>query len=391
MLQQLPQFHPLAFYRQPTMPAVGPTRVSETEYWEKYYNDSDHHYEWNNGYLEEKGVSEKLTTESYEWFFELLRNYLRVTGNGQMIALETGFRLVLPGQRTIRKPDLGVILQQNPVPWQEGDHSYQGICDLCVEALSDSTTAEIERDTETKFTEYARAGVKEYYILYAYGDPQEFYQWTPPGVYIPIPRRDRDLICSRVLPGFQFRVSDLQRQPSPEEMSEDYVYKGFMLPALQASKQAQQQVTQLLEMEREARLQEQEARHVAEVHAQQEREARRREEEARQVAEALAQQEQEARRQEQEARQVAEVLAQQEQEARRREEEARQMAEVLAQQEREARQVAEVHARQEREARLQEREARLQEQEARQAIEAKFRQLEVELARFRLLPESASS
>jgi C4-dicarboxylate-specific signal transduction histidine kinase len=39
----------------------------------------------------------------------------------------------------------------------------------------------------------------------------------------------------------------------------------------------------------------------------------------------------------------------------------------------------------------QEREARLQEQEARQAIEAKFRQLEAELARFRPLPESATS
>jgi hypothetical protein len=370
MFQRLPQFHPLAFYRRPTTPTVGPPRVSETEYWENYYNDSDHHYEWNNGYLEEKGVSEKLTTESYEWFFELLRNYLRVTRNGQLLALETGFRLVLPGKTTIRKPDLAVILKQNPVPWQEQDHSYQGICDLCVEALSDSTTAEIERDTVTKFTEYARAGVKEYYILYAYGDPQAFYQLTTQGVYVPIPRRDRDIISSGVLPGFQFRISDLQRQPSPEEMSEDQVYKGFMLPALQAMRAFAQQ-------EREARLQEQEARQVAEVHAQQEREAR-------QVAEVHAQQEREARQvavahaqQEQEARQVAEAHAQQEREARLREQEARQ--------------VAEAHAQQEREARLREREARLQEQEARQAVEAKIRQLEAELARFRPPPESASS
>lgn len=123
MFQRWPQFYPLAFYRQPTTPEVGPPRVSETEYWEHYYNDSDHHYEWNNGSLEEKGVSEKLTTDSYKWFFELLQNYLRVTGQGQLLALETGFRLVLPGKRTIRKPDLGVILKQNPVPWQDQDHS----------------------------------------------------------------------------------------------------------------------------------------------------------------------------------------------------------------------------------------------------------------------------
>jgi len=288
MFQRIPQFDPLILYRRSTTPDVGPTRISETDYWENYYEDSDHHYEWNDGYLEEKGVSEKLTTESYEWFFELLRNYLRVTGNGQLMALETGFRLVLPGKTTIRKPDLGVILKQNPVPWQDQDHSYQGICDLCVEALSDSTKAEMERDTDTKFKEYARAGVKEYYILYAYGAPQEFYRRTPQGVYLPLPRRDRDIISSMVLPGFQFRVSDLQRQPSPEEMSEDQVYQGFMLPALQAMKALAQQ--------------EREARQVAEIHAQQEREARH-------VAEAHAQQEQEAR-------QVAEAYAQQEREAR---------------------------------------------------------------------------
>jgi hypothetical protein len=171
----------------------------------------------------------------------------------------------------------------------------------------------MERDTVTKFTEYARAGVKEYYILYAYGVPQEFYQLTSQGVYVPLPRRPPDIIRSGVLPGFQFRLADLQRQPSPEEMSEDQVYQGFMLPALQAMR-------------------------------------------------SIAQQEREAR----------------------------QVAEAIAQQEREARQVAEVHAQQEREARLQEREARLREQEARQAVEAKFRQLEAELARLRPL-ESASS
>jgi Uma2 family endonuclease len=278
--------------------------------------------------LEEKGVSEKLTTESYEWFFELLRYYLRETKNGQLLALETGFRLVLPDKTTIRKPDLAVILNSNPVRWEDQDHFYRGIGDLCVEALSDSSTAAMERDTVTKFTEYAQAGVKEYYILYAYGDPQEFYQLTPQGVYVPMPRRDRDIICSEVLPGFQFRVSDLQRHPSPEEMSEDHVYQGFMLLKLQALRAFVQQA-------REARLQEQEAR-----------------------------------LQKQEARQVAEAHAQQEQEAHRRE--------------REARQVAEAHAQQEREARLQEREAR-------QAIEAKIRQLEAELARFRQSQESASS
>ncbi|MCP4109136.1 MAG: hypothetical protein GY749_27005, partial [Desulfobacteraceae bacterium] len=32
--------------------------VSEDEYWEKYYEHPDFSYEWNNGYLEERPVSD---------------------------------------------------------------------------------------------------------------------------------------------------------------------------------------------------------------------------------------------------------------------------------------------------------------------------------------------
>jgi len=260
--------------RPPLTTVVVSGWVSEAEYWEHYYEDSDHHYEWNNGMLEEKGVSDKLTLLSYEWFFELLRHYLRVTQLGQLMALETGFRLVLPNKTTIRKPDLGVILNSNPVVWNDSDNSFRGICDLCVEAISDSTTAEMERDTVTKFHEYARVGVKEYYLLYADGFPQQFYRLTTAGVYAPIPLMPPDIISSTVLPGFQFRVSDLQRQPSPEEMSEDSVYRAFMLPVLQAERQTRQQVERLLEVAESQVQQEREARQVAEISAQQERQAR---------------------------------------------------------------------------------------------------------------------
>jgi hypothetical protein len=85
---------------------------------------------------------------------------------------------------------------------------------------------------------------------------------------VPIPPTSDGLIGSNVLPGFQFRLTDLQRRPTLTEMSEDPVYRAFALPALQA--------------ERRARQVEKEARQVAEAQAQAEREAR-------QVAEADAQ------------------------------------------------------------------------------------------------------
>ncbi len=45
------------------------------------------------------------------------------------------------------------------------DRTYQGIFDLCIESLSDSTRSEIERDVVAKKNEYEAIGVQEYYIL----------------------------------------------------------------------------------------------------------------------------------------------------------------------------------------------------------------------------------
>ncbi|EDN66179.1 hypothetical protein BGP_0528 [Beggiatoa sp. PS] len=44
--------------------------VSETVYWEKYYENPENIYEWNNGILEEKPVSDHLNVLMYLWFLE---------------------------------------------------------------------------------------------------------------------------------------------------------------------------------------------------------------------------------------------------------------------------------------------------------------------------------
>jgi hypothetical protein len=212
----------------------------------------------------------------YQWLVNLLANFLLAFPIGKMIGLEMSFRLSLPNQVTIRKPDLGVVLNSNPVPLGPFDQSYRGIFDLCLESLSYSTPAEVKRDTVTKKAEYEQAGVKEYYVLDARGKPTTFYQLNAAGIYTPILPTAEGIIISQVLPGWQFRLTDLQRQPSLVELSEDAVYRAFVLPALQAAKQAHQS-------EREARQKESEARQLAEATAQFEREAR-------QLAEAKLQQ-----------------------------------------------------------------------------------------------------
>ena len=268
-------------------------RVSEAEYWEKYYDyvgPEDHQYEWNNGYLEEKPMSDYVSFLMYKWFLKLLDSFLEVYPQADIIGLEMGFRLVLPHKTVIRKPDLGVVLNSNPVPLGPFDPSYRGIFDICIESLSYSTPKEVKRDTVTKKREYAQAGVKEYYILDSRGQQTRFYQLTPGGIYRPIPPTSDGVMGSTVLPGFQFRLTDLQRQPSLEQLSDDPVYSAFVLPALQAAKRAQQA--------------EADARQVAEAQAQAERDAR-------QLAEAQAQAERDARRQEAEVWHVMEAKLQQ--------------------------------------------------------------------------------
>lgn len=229
-------------YPSPLIQRVRPAvsrrkRVSEAEYWAKYYHDADHCYEWNNGYLEEKPMPDRVSYFMYDWLVKLLGHYLEVHPIAETIGLEMGFRLVLPRQTVVRKPDLGIVRYDNPIPLGDYDPSYQGIFDICIESLSYSKPSEVKRDTVTKKREYAKAGVPEYYILDSRGKNTAFYHLTTRGVYALIPPvAGTDLICSSVLPGFQFRMADLSRRPSVRQMSQDSVYQGFVGLDLQAER-----------------------------------------------------------------------------------------------------------------------------------------------------------
>ncbi len=91
-----------------------------------------------------------LSIALYQWFLRLLEEYLTVFPIGGMMALEMGFRLDLGDKVSVRKPDLAVLLHSNPVVPHPTDRSFHGVCDLCIEFLSDSTPMEVERDTVHK-------------------------------------------------------------------------------------------------------------------------------------------------------------------------------------------------------------------------------------------------
>ena len=222
-------------------------RVTLEEYWEKWYEnpyqDLDVSYEWNNGILEAKPLPNAPQIGLYNWFLALLLCNVQTYSHASLINLETGFMLKIDdesdpkGERIqVRKPDIGVILNTNPVPWGALDlRHFDGVCDMVVEAVSDSTTAEVLRDTVEKRQDYALGGVKEYYILDPGAELMRFYTLTPEGVYDEIPPDPNGVIRSSVLSGLQFRLDDLQLRPHLADLARDDVYSQYVIPDLQVA------------------------------------------------------------------------------------------------------------------------------------------------------------
>jgi Uma2 family endonuclease len=235
--------------------------VSRSVYWEDYYEHDSFSYEWNNGRLEEKPMPTFISYSMYSWFVDILHRFLEEHPIARPMGLDMGFNLPLSYKTTIRKPDLGVVLNNNPIPLGDRDKSYKGIFDLCIESLSYSSRREIERDVVQKMSEYEQGGVREYYILDDRGQHTTFYQRNQHGLYVPLqpvmfPAReggDGAVIQSTVLPNFQFRIADLYKRPLLINLTEDVVYRDFIMLEYQATKAQVEKERQAKERERQAK------------------------------------------------------------------------------------------------------------------------------------------
>ena len=314
--------------------------VTLEEYWARWYEnpypDIDASYEWNNGRLEAKPLSNRRQLDLYKWFLLILHCNVKRFDHAALINLETGFVLTIAdpaepsGERVqVRKPDIGVILNSNPVSWGGIDQRhFAGVCDLVVESLSDSSLAEVRRDTEEKKRDYALAGVKEYYILDPGGEHMRLYRLTPGGHYEEIRPDDEGVVRSEALPGFQFRMEDLERQPELEELALDNVYSGYVLLRYQASVAKAAAEAQRADSEAAAR---QQAEEQAAVEAQRaDTEAQRADTEAQRADTEAQRANREAQRADSEAvaRQQAEEQAEEEAAARQQAEERSQALEA---------------------------------------------------------------
>jgi len=224
-------------------------RVSEEEYWEKYY-DNDRIFEWNDGVLEEKPMGDHLSYLMSDWFHSLLKEYLEVNPVAKIFGTDLGFRLVLPKVTVIRRPDLSVVLNSNPVRFGLLDRSYEGTFDICFEFLSDSDRKAAERDTLEKKSEYCAGGIREYFILDRLGRGTAFYRLNS-GFYSPVLPTSDGVIRSDVLPGFQFCEEHLYTLPPFTELADDPVYSPFVLKGWQEERSRAAEAGKTAEAERQ--------------------------------------------------------------------------------------------------------------------------------------------
>jgi len=232
-------------------------RVSEADYWEFYYLGHEATYEWNDGVLEEKGVSDYLTFRVFDWFIQLLTEFLHTHPMADRVGLEMGFLLALSKKVVIRRPDYGVVRHDNPVPLTGLAQSYRGIFDLCLEGVSTSSKVMEERDTVVKKAEYAAGGIREYYLLHHSPRLRQFYRLNAQGIYQPMPIAPGGILSSEVLPGFQWRLQDLDRQPPMDALVTDPVYQSYVRLEYQRERQRADQEQQRADQERQRADQEQ--------------------------------------------------------------------------------------------------------------------------------------
>ena len=198
-------------------------QVTEEEYWDKYYTDTP--YEWNNGILEVKPLSDFRSNLLRLWFEALLHEFRNMRNNFQQISYEIGFNMHLRKGKSIRKPDIGFVGPKS-LKMQEDECTYKGIFDLCVEFLSDSKPSEVKRDTEQKFKEYEEAGVKDFFILDRNKTHTAFYRLKNDR-YEKLDPSD-GIIRSEVLKDFQFRIKHLYSRPHLDSLMDDPVYQHYV-------------------------------------------------------------------------------------------------------------------------------------------------------------------
>jgi Uma2 family endonuclease len=151
--------------------------------------------------------------EAVSFLVTLLRLFARRFNLGTVRAGPLEMRIL--GGTASRVPDL-LFLSNERLHLLTEDR-LEGPADLAVEIISEDS---VTRDRRDKYDEYARAGVREYWIADVRPGQRRFNAWArgEDGVYRELVADVAGRIRSSVLPGFWLRPEWLWQDPPPSEL-----------------------------------------------------------------------------------------------------------------------------------------------------------------------------
>jgi len=187
-------------------PRGAPEFVSAEEYMDKYAHDF---YEWVEGRLVKMAPISDVHDEITIYVRDMFRAYFSLNAIGKIRGAPFVQRLDSINSR--REPDLMVILNDNP--GQLSATAMIGPADICIEVVS---LESVERDYGSKFTEYEKGGVKEYWLFDPIRKASHFHRLGEAGLYVPIMPDDEGNYETPLLPRLQLRTPTLWEQPLPD-------------------------------------------------------------------------------------------------------------------------------------------------------------------------------
>ena len=113
-----------------------------------------------------------------------------------------------------------------------------GAPDLVIEIVSPTS---VYRDRDTKYHEYAQAGVAEYWVIDSRPDRNraDFFRLSDDGRYELFATEDTELVQSAVLPGFHLSPNWLWQDPFPNVITTLYQMSDETAVAIQERLQAE--------------------------------------------------------------------------------------------------------------------------------------------------------
>lgn len=194
----------------PTINFIPPTVPNDKISYEKFldWNGEEGWFEWVDGEVIKMSNPSLRHQDVSDFLTAILRFFVESKKIGRVISAP--FQIKFDFRPSGRQPDIMFIADENLFRLQK--QYVDGTADLIIEIVSPESLA---RDTQEKFDEYEKAGVKEYWIIDYGRRTANFYSFDEHGRYKLLPLAADGKFESRVVEGLWIKTDWLWQAELP--------------------------------------------------------------------------------------------------------------------------------------------------------------------------------